>query len=201
LKNEKVLKIHPAKKFVTLKNDETHFYDKLLLATGSLPNTLENGKESISYPTLGDYQNLKLSPGSFIIRNINEINSLHQRISNFKDSNVNQNKIQSKYQIVIIGSGALSVDIVSSLLDGYKSESSIIIISRRKYIGFPLLDVESSKIITSRVLKKYPNVKIIFEDSIESIDEQKETKKIILKSKIEIECNILIQAVGVHPNT
>jgi NADPH-dependent 2,4-dienoyl-CoA reductase/sulfur reductase-like enzyme len=93
------------------------------------------------------------------------------------------------------------VDIVSSLLDGYKLEISIIIISRRKYIGYPLLDVNSSKIITNRVLKKYPNVKIIFEDSIESIYEQKETKKIILKSKIEIDCDILVQAVGVHPNT
>jgi hypothetical protein len=73
-----------------LENEETQFYDKLLLATGSLPNILENGKESISYPMLGEYQKLKLSQGSFIIRNINEINSLHERIASFKDSNVNQ---------------------------------------------------------------------------------------------------------------
>eukprot|EP01080_Neovahlkampfia_damariscottae_P009927 gene9927-2248_t len=193
LRHQKVVKIDTKEKYLLTENGEKQIFDKLLLSTGSVPNYI-NKDQKFLLPTLENYQELKLEKDIFVIRDIQQVTTLNERILSFKDTTCN---------IFVVGSGALSLDICSSITEGFKNENvNITILSRRKNLGFPLLDFDAAEIITKRVQEKYSkNIKIIFEDSIESIEHQKDNKKINLKSKKVIEANIIVQAVGVHPNS
>src|SRR5690606_24918896 len=121
----------------------------------------------------------------YVLRNIEEIQLLHSSILQWINSNSAEVKTQIAWdmqtKILIIGSGALCMDSVSSILEGYTSAKKekafneniphITILSRRDVIGYPLLDLDASKMMTARLQTKLysEHLSLVLGDEIDKI--------------------------------
>ena len=89
MRNERVIKIDiKGKSILTDSNEEEEIkFDKLFLSTGSIPNFL-NKNQKFLQPNLKEYQELKLNENIFIIRDIQQVTNLNEKILSFKEKSV-----------------------------------------------------------------------------------------------------------------
>jgi NADH dehydrogenase FAD-containing subunit len=234
-------------------------YDSLCLALGGVPNVVKfplpqqqitdhsrifKNKSVTYHKYVQDVENM------ITVRNIDDIQFLYSSIRELHDSNENVNR-----NIFILGSGALCLDIVTHILDGYeliynhhnkkdelignlnnskfqqvakeiiwniddiKMEKlpKLTILSRRSTIGDSLLkDNEAAIMITDMIVKKDEEfskfrlshyLDIITNDNVDSIvvhngpNNRNICVAVKMSSGKQIDCSIIIQAVGVICNT
>jgi NADPH-dependent 2,4-dienoyl-CoA reductase/sulfur reductase-like enzyme len=162
------------------KNDElvSLQYDKLCLATGgspsvvSFPVTVDDSthtnvlttthEESAHY--VDDIKNM------FVVRNVEEITLLYEKMKLLYESNSHE---QTDTDILVVGSGALALDVVGTIMEGYQLLNTptktddkeivwdiqnpnalprVTILCRKNMIALPLLqDKEACTMITDRV--------------------------------------------------
>src|SRR5690606_36135637 len=109
------------------------------------------------------------------------------------------------------------MDSVSSILEGYTSAKKekafneniphITILSRRDVIGYPLLDLDASKMMTARLQTKLysEHLSLVLGDEIDKIfyctdGKRKLAVGVLTKKGKKIQCSCVIQAIGVDSN-
>ncbi len=170
--NQKIIKIDPLNKEV-FSVDRSYSYDKLIIATGSKPNTLFD---------ISGLKNVAL------FRDANDC---------FKISDGVKGK-----DVVLVGSGAISLELLESLKT-IKEIKTINLIVRSKTIYDKDISLGSQKIIEDAFFKhssNYPKVNIFYEDEIVEKDIKDGTIVSLKTKKSRFENLFLIFGIGISPN-
>ncbi|KAL0477158.1 hypothetical protein AKO1_005925 [Acrasis kona] len=217
-------------------------YDKLCIATGGVP-------KQISYPTLTtsheadplitsmetDAKYIDNIRNNFVVRNVDEVRLLHEKMRLIYTEkcnathtspaiNIDSNDMQT--DILVLGSGALALDVVGHIMDGYTDLNftqaqhaekqdwiperreclpRVTILSRSDVIALPLLqDEHACQMLTDRISgERFPHLNIVRGDVIESIltCSDGSVYGVKLTSGRTLYCRVLVQAVGVQSRT
>jgi NAD(P)H-nitrite reductase large subunit len=108
-KNERIVKVSPEHKFLISERGDKYEFTKLIMCTGSLPNLYMPKKNLVIQANFGEFLNFKTHPDVYLVRNVFETKQLHERLSTLHPTD----------NVVILGSGALTVDLVSNIFEGY----------------------------------------------------------------------------------
>lgn len=172
MKNNKVKKLDTENKIVCLEKKEIS-YDKLLIATGA---------KSFVPPI----KNIKEGKNIYSLRDIEDVINIKEKI---KDSK----------KVAIIGAGLIGIDILTSLLD--RGDLEVSLIYPNDYILDLQLDEYSAKVYENKFIemgaKLYPSLPV---NQI-ILDENNNVKGVELGDNTVVECELLIVATGVRPNT
>ncbi|WMT79742.1 NAD(P)/FAD-dependent oxidoreductase [Terrisporobacter mayombei] len=172
IKNTEAKSIDTESKIVNLELEKIS-YDKLLIATGakSFVPPIKNAKDG------------------------NKIYSLRD----IEDVIYIKEKIKDSKKVAIIGAGLIGIDILTSLLDKVNLEVSLIY--PNEYILDLQLDKYSAKVYESKFIEL--GAKLYSSLSVNQIvlDDNKNVKGVELGDNSIVECDLLIIATGVRPNT
>ncbi len=172
IKNKTVKSIDTDNKVVKLDKEDI-VYDKLLIATGA---------KSFVPPI----KNIKEGNNIYSLRDIEDVYNIKEKIKNSK-------------KVAIIGAGLIGIDALTSLLDMGSLEVSLIY--PNDYILDLQLDEYSAKVYESKFIengaKLYPSLPV---NQI-VLDDNKNVKGVELGDNSIVECDLLIVATGVRPNT
>ena len=163
--NSKVESINTTKKEVVCVNKETYKYDKLLIATGSVPfvppvNGIEKHKNVYTFLNIES------------VRNIQKV--------------VNKNS-----DVVIIGAGLIGLKAAEALAEQVKSVKVCDMADR---VMASVLDKNTASVIQNHIEKH--NVTFYLSNTAKEVKEN----SVILADGTELNCDVLIMAVGVRPN-
>ena len=163
--NSKVQSINTTKKEVVCVNKETYKYDKLLIATGSIPfvppvNGIEKHKNVYTFLNIES------------VRNIQKV--------------VNKNS-----DVVIIGAGLIGLKAAEALAEQVKSVKVCDMADR---VMASVLDKNTASVIQNHIEKH--NVTFYLSNTAKEVKEN----SVILADGTELNCDVLIMAVGVRPN-
>ncbi len=163
--NSKVKSINTTKKEVVCVNKETYKYDKLLIATGSVPfvppvNGIEKHKNVYTFLNIES------------VRNIQKV--------------VNKNS-----DVVIIGAGLIGLKAAEALAEQVKSVKVCDMADR---VMASVLDKNTASVIQNHIEKH--NVTFYLSNTAKEVKEN----SVILADGTELNCDVLIMAVGVRPN-
>lgn len=167
---EKVVSLNSAQKCVTLETGEQTNFDKLLLATGGRP----------FFPLIQGIN--KENVYSFI--KLNDVKVIADRIGN----------LNSDRGVVILGAGLIGLKAAEALV---KLNFKVTVVELADQILSRILDQKAAALVQ----KHMENEGICFKlaDTIEKFEGDKEANSVILKSGLEINCDLAIIAVGVRP--
>lgn len=172
MKNNKVKKLDTENKIVCLEKKEIS-YDKLLIATGA---------KSFVPPI----KNIKEGKNIYSLRDIEDVINIKEKIKGSK-------------KVAIIGAGLIGIDILTSLLD--RGDLEVSLIYPNDYILDLQLDEYSAKVYENKFIemgaKLYPSLPV---NQI-ILDENNNVKGVELGDNTVVECELLIVATGVRPNT
>ena len=163
--NSKVESINTTKKEVVCVNKETYKYDKLLIATGSIPfvppvNGIEKHKNVYTFLNIES------------VRNIQKV--------------VNKNS-----DVIIIGAGLIGLKAAEALAEQVKSVKVCDMADR---VMASVLDKNTASVIQNHIEKH--NVTFYLSNTAKEVKEN----SVILADGTELNCDVLIMAVGVRPN-
>ncbi|UPA31493.1 FAD-dependent oxidoreductase [Terrisporobacter glycolicus] len=172
IKNTEAKSIDTKNKIVNLELENIS-YDKLLIATGA---------KSFVPP----------------IKNAKEGNNIYS-LRDLEDVIYIKEKIKDSKKVAIIGAGLIGIDILTSLLD--KGNLDVSLIYPNEYILDLQLDKYSAKVYESKFIdlgaKLYSSLPV---NQI-LLDDNKNVKGVELGDNSIVECDLLIIATGVRPNT
>ena len=169
--NQKIVNIDTAKKQVFSQNS-MFSYDKLIIATGSIP------------VSLFDINGLK---NASVFRSADDCRIIKE---------CSTGKCYS--EIVVVGSGPIGLELLETLNE-VEQARSITLIVRGKHLYDKTLSTDSIKLIEECYLKS-GKIKISYEDQIvDKVIKNGEITKLITK-KLEIDNPFLIFGVGIKPN-
>lgn len=227
-------------------------YDKLCIATGGTPSVLsfpvieEEGISDPSFLLSTPYEDnvryIDDVTNMFVVRNVDEIRLLYEKMRAIYNNRVTGHQYNEgsadgyepdQYHvtdILVIGSGALALDVVGNIMDGYqtlmqqkKDDKEIVwdvqnlealprvtILSRKNVIALPLLqDIQACIMVTERIsspesfYRKY--LSLLRNDSVESVLTRRiGCNRVCCGIKTKhgrtVRCSVIIQAVGVESN-
>jgi len=174
--NTRVLMIDFIHKNVTVctnkKDIEKIKYDKLVIATGSLPilpNKFTNIRNVFTLKTLLDAKNIMT------------------QLENLENQNIS-----------ILGGGYIGVEMLDVLLEKYPDKKFYLIEGKKSIL--PMLDEEMVEPIIKQ-LKSYKNLEIIVNEFVDSIvvDEENNIKSVKTNQR-SLKTDMMICSIGVNPN-
>ena len=163
--NSKVQSINTTKKEVVCENKETYKYDKLLIATGSVP---------FVPPVNGIEKHKKV----YTFLNIESVKSIQKVVNKNSD-------------VVIIGAGLIGLKAAEALAEQVKSVKVCDMADR---VMASVLDKNTASVIQNHIEKH--NVTFYLSNTAKEVKEN----SVILADGTELNCDVLIMAVGVRPN-
>lgn len=171
--NKKVIRINPKNKHFFIENQPESFsYDKLILATGSMPNipAIRNAKEM-------------LKKGVFTIRNIDDVLEIREYI-----------KKHDVKKSVIIGGGLLGLELAKQIKD-YDLDTTVVEFFPRLLPR--QLDNDCSNMLKSEIEKM--GINVVLNANIEEILGNDNVKGIKLKDGREFDAEIILIQAGITP--
>lgn len=171
-KYESVQNIDTDNKIVKLEKEDIT-YDKLLIATGA---------KSFVPP----------------IKNINEGHNIYS-LRDMEDVYHIKEKIKDSKKVAIIGAGLIGIDVLTSLLD--KGNLEVSLIYPNDYILDLQLDEYSAKVYERKFIEMGAKLHSSLPVNQIVLDENKNVKGVELADNSIVECDLLIVATGVRPNT
>ena len=163
--NCKAESINTTKKEVVCANKETYKYDKLLIATGSVP----------FIPPVNGIQNHK---NVYTFLNIESVRNIQKVVNKISD-------------VVIIGAGLIGLKAAEALA---KQVKSVKVCDMADRVMASVLDKNTASVIQNHIEKH--NVSFYLSNTAKEVKEN----SVILADGTELNCDILIMAVGVRPN-
>lgn len=172
------LTIDRAQRCVHVKNiqenkEETLYFDKLVLATGSIPNIPPFPGHNLSF--------------------VHSISSLHEAV------HIKERMTTGKVgKAVVIGGGAIGVEISEALCDLWGIETSLI--EMEDQVLPTLLGKCISRVVKSHLIQK--GVEVLLDEKVIQVYQDGENgKRYVETSRRTLETDIVILAIGVKPNT
>ncbi|WP_456867393.1 molybdopterin-dependent oxidoreductase [Galbibacter sp. BG1] len=171
-----IVSIDKDNKFIIDSHGNKHFYDKLILATGSrafVPNDVQ----------------LEL-PGRFTMRSKSDADEFKKHLENTALPSQDQH-------VVIVGGGLLGLELAAALKhQGVK----ITIVQRSSRLMERQLDKTSSKLLALDVQER--GVQIYFDNEVSTVFDDDETGNlsITLKSGKSFNAHAIVYAIGTRPN-
>ncbi|WP_018589289.1 NAD(P)/FAD-dependent oxidoreductase [Terrisporobacter glycolicus] len=172
IKNAEAKSIDTESKIVNLQLEKIS-YDKLLIATGA---------KSFVPP----------------IKNAKEGNNIYS-LRDIEDAIYIKEKIKESKKVAIIGAGLIGIDILTSLLD--KGNLEVSLIYPNEYILDLQLDKYSAKVYESKFIELGAKLYSSLPVNRIVLDDNKNVKGVELGDSSIVECDLLIIATGVRPNT
>ncbi|MDR2860265.1 MAG: FAD-dependent oxidoreductase [Elusimicrobiota bacterium] len=145
-------------------------YDKLLIATGSIPFIPET-------------KNLKNQKNVFTFLTYDQSKKIKETI-------------KSDSKVVIAGGGLIGLKAAEGL---YGKVADITVIDLADRVMASVLDKSAADMIQNHIAQK--GINFILKTSISEVRGQDLVEKVVLSNGKELDCDILIIAVGVRPNT
>ncbi len=168
--------IDKVNKTVTDSKGVTHFYDVLLLATGSRPFMLK------------DVPSLK---GIFTMRSRKDADEFKKHLN----ANRLPDGMSVDDKVIIVGGGLLGIELAASLNEvGLK----VTVIHRTSRLMDRQLDTLGSQLLNEELTSK--GIEIFYNDEIDRITGEKNISGVRLKSGLMITCHSLLIAIGTVPN-
>ena len=170
-----VKSIVPDKKEVVVENLDTgevfnDVYDKLVIASGAIP-------------FVPDIKGVDLE-NVFTLRTLED------------GENIKKAVLQSK-RAVILGCGYIGIE----LLEAFVKQGLMVTVIQSSDTIMPIFDNDLSEIIQKYVIQKHlEQVKIINNATIFTIEGENKVQKVITTDGKEIETDMVVLSVGVHPN-
>ncbi|GHT46814.1 FAD-dependent oxidoreductase [Endomicrobiia bacterium] len=172
LLNTRAKKIDTEKKEVLVNGDKKLGYDKLLMATGSSP-------------FIPQIKNLDFNKQENVFTFLT-----------YRESIRLKEKITKKSKVVIAGAGLIGLKAAEGLS---KQVESITVIDLADRVMASVLDKPAADIIQNHIEQNDINFEL--QTSISEVRGEKNVSKVVLSNGRVLECDILIVAVGVRPNT
>ncbi|GHT38056.1 FAD-dependent oxidoreductase [Endomicrobiia bacterium] len=172
LLNAQAKKIDIEKKEVLVNGDKKLGYDKLLMATGSSP-------------FIPQIKNLDFNKQENVFTFLT-----------YRESVRLKEKITKKSRVVIAGAGLIGLKAAEGLS---KQVESITVIDLADRVMASVLDKPAADIIQNHIEQNDINFEL--QTSISEVRGEKNVSKVVLSNGRVLECDILIVAVGVRPNT
>ncbi|GHT68878.1 FAD-dependent oxidoreductase [Endomicrobiia bacterium] len=172
LLNTEAKKIDTEKKEVLVNGDKKLGYDKLLIATGSSP-------------FIPQIKNLDFNKQKNVFTFLT-----------YRESVRLKEKITKKSRVVVAGAGLIGLKAAEGLS---KQVESITVIDLADRVMASVLDKPAADIIQNHIEQNDINFEL--QTSISEVRGEKDVSKVVLSNGRVLECDILIVAVGVRPNT
>ncbi|GHT55976.1 FAD-dependent oxidoreductase [Endomicrobiia bacterium] len=172
LLNTEAKKIDTEKKEVLVNGDKKLGYDKLLIATGSSP-------------FIPQIKNLDFNKQKNVFTFLT-----------YRESIRLKEKITKKSRVVVAGAGLIGLKAAEGLS---KQVESITVIDLADRVMASVLDKPAADIIQNHIEQNDINFEL--QTSISEVRGEKDVSKVVLSNGRVLECDILIVAVGVRPNT
>lgn len=172
IKNSTAKSIDTDKKIVNLE-DKNISYDKLLIATGA---------KSFVPPI----KNLKEGNNIYCLRDIEDVFDIKEKMKDCK-------------KVAIIGAGLIGIDILTSFLD--KDNLEVSLIYPNDYILDLQLDEYSARVYENKFVEQGAKLYSSLPVNQIVLDDNKNVKGVELGDNTIVECDLLIVATGVRPNT
>ncbi|MDA0659114.1 MAG: FAD-dependent oxidoreductase [Planctomycetota bacterium] len=167
----RVRAIHPTKMSVETEDGKQHSYDRLLIATGSRPN-------SLSIPGI-DGKNVQ---PCWSIRHVESL------LDSLRD--------KPQPRVVMIGAGFIGFIVLNAM---YKRGWSLTVIEREKHVLPRMLNAASASMVKQWLTQR--NVAVHCGVSVQSIADTSDGSKLVSMSSGEkITADLVIVAIGVRPN-
>ena len=163
-------------KVIVDENGNSHFYDKLVIATGSRPFVPKDSNLSI--------------PGAFTIRTKGDADSLKYFLR--------QKEVPTSEQhVIIVGGGLLGLELAAALKH---KNHKITIIQRSSRLMERQLDLVSSNLLAKDVQER--GIKIYFDNEVSTVFESDEVDglEVTLKSGKILSGHAIVYAIGTRPN-
>ncbi len=169
-KIEEVIKINRKKKEILTKNSKKYKYNKLILATGSIPMTLP-------------IEGVNLQGVYPIYKSLNYLKNLKKELKKSKD-------------IIIIGGGFIGVEFADEL-SKFKT-LNLSIVELLPSLLSNSFDIEFSKLAEQQLIKR--NVRIYSGLSVESINGKEKVESVLLSNGKVMPADMVILGIGAKPN-
>ena len=171
IKDVEAIGIDTDKKIIKLSNNEDISYDKVLLATGS-------------HSFLPPIENLRTANNVIGLRNLDDAIEIKEKAKKVKN-------------IAILGAGLVGVDVLAGLLH-YDVNISLIEMGDRL---LPLqLDKYAASVYEEKLRANGVNLKFNVKAEKVIVDENNNPKAILLNTKEEVPCDLIIACAGVRSN-
>lgn len=167
---DEVVMIHKDDKIADLANGEKIKYDKLVLATGSLPLIPK-------WLVGGEKENVFTIP-----KDKNYLEEMKSKLGNLK-------------KVVVIGAGFIGVEFSDELV---KKGHQVTLVEKLPDILSLAFDIELSKKIEEILVNR--GVKVITGNGIKTINGDKKVESVSLENGDTLECDAVILSVGYKPN-
>ncbi|MEL6718783.1 MAG: FAD-dependent oxidoreductase [Bacteroidota bacterium] len=152
----------------------THFYDRLILATGSRPFVPRDVPLHIE--------------GVFTIR--------HRENADHLKAYLDKTGIPAnEQQVIIVGGGLLGLEIAAALR---KVGINIILVQRAARLMERQLDIIASKLLAEDVIER--DIPIFFNNEISTIFKEEDKLSVALKSGRTLQTHAVVYAIGTRPN-
>ncbi|MFH1230263.1 MAG: FAD-dependent oxidoreductase [Planctomycetota bacterium] len=181
-----VCKIVPAKKSIALKNGKTFFYDKLLIATGSVP---------IKPPIPGIDKK-----GVFCVDTLSNT----RRIKNYlRHEKIISSRGKTSGKVAIIGAGFTGIETALALR---KQGIEVIILEMLDRILARMLDADFTNLVQQKISSLPADngektIEFRLSTEVVEIKGKDKVKSVVLKNGDNIPVDMVIVSVGVKPNT
>jgi NAD(P)H-nitrite reductase large subunit len=191
-----VCKIIPAKKSITLKNGKTFFYDKLLIATGSVPIKPSipgiDKKGVFCVDTLSNTRRIK----NYLRRE----KIISSRPPSGRDSASASGKTNGK--VAIIGAGFTGIETALALR---KQGIEVVVLEMLDRILARMLDADFANIVQQRISSLPVDngekaIEFRLSTEVVEIKGKDKVKSIVLKNGDSIAVDMVVVSVGVKPN-
>ncbi len=173
--NNPAEEINKEEKYIIDSKGEKHFYDVVLMATGSRAFVPKEVPIHL--------------PGRFTMRNRSDADQLKNYLN---DSGVSQ----ENQHVVIIGGGLLGLELAAALR---KTNVNITIIQRGSRLMERQLDVVASRLLADDVRDR--GIQIYFDNEVDTVFNTSDYNlSVTLKTGRELSCNAVVYSIGTIPN-
>ncbi|MEM8523769.1 MAG: molybdopterin-dependent oxidoreductase [Bacteroidota bacterium] len=173
-KSTSIEAVNPEEKYVKDSKGITHFYDCLILATGSRPFVPRDVPLHIE--------------GVFTIR--------HRENADRLKAYLDETGIPpEEQQVIIVGGGLLGLEIAAALR---KVGINITLVQRAARLMERQLDIVASKLLAEDVIER--DIPIFFNNEISTIFKEEDELSVALKSGRTLQTHAVVYAIGTRPN-
>ena len=172
-----ISKVNSEEKFIIDSNNNKHYYDTLIMATGSRAFVPKDAQLQL--------------PGRFTMRNKTDADSLREYLKN-------TGLPENEQHVVIVGGGLLGLELAASLK---KKNINITIIQRAPRLMERQLDRIASTLLAENVQER--GIQIYFDNEVSTVFEDEDIPNrlsISLKTGKLINANAIVYAIGTLPN-
>ncbi|WP_298366108.1 nitrate reductase [uncultured Lutibacter sp.] len=172
-----ISKVNSEEKFIIDSNNNKHYYDTLIMATGSRAFVPKDAQLQL--------------PGRFTMRNKTDADSLREYLKN-------TGLPENEQHVVIVGGGLLGLELAASLK---KKNINITIVQRAPRLMERQLDRIASTLLAENVQER--GIQIYFDNEVSTVFEDEDIPNrlsISLKTGKLINANAIVYAIGTLPN-